>query len=389
MKYDFDKVIDRRHTASLKWDAVEKRFGSSDILPLWVADMDFPSPPEVVAALTERAKHGMYGYTIRPQSFYDAILGWLKRRHQWDVRQEWLAFAPGVVTALSVLVSILTEPGERVLIQPPVYYPFFDVVRQNGRELVEQPLVLRDGRYVMDWDDLERKLASGVKLMLLCSPHNPGGRVWSREELQTLGELCRKYQVKVVSDEIHADLVYPGHRHIPLASLSPELAQNTVTCLSPSKTFNLAGIKTAVVVIPHPQLRRKYQERMHLLSLHEENCFAVTALQAAYTQGEGWLEELLAYLQGNLAFLQEFADRHLPGMRVMQPEGTYLVWLDCRSLGMDPQRLKEWMYEEAKVALNEGSMFGQNGRGFLRLNIACPRTLLREGLERMRRAWPK
>jgi cystathionine beta-lyase len=387
--YDFDRMYDRRNTASYKWDQSARLFGREDVIPMWVADMDFPAPPEVVDALTARAAHGIYGYTIRPQSYYDAIMDWLSRRHNWNIRQEWITASPGVVVALSILVDVLTEPGEAVILQAPVYYPFYDVIRMNGRQVVNNALVEQDGKFVMNFGELEKQMAAGAKMILLCSPHNPGGRVWTEEELRRLGELALKYGVIIVSDEIHNDLVFKPHRHIPIASLSEELAMNTVTCIAPSKTFNLPGLQASNVIIPNPQFRHKYNLRLKALSLHMESYFGGHALETAYRHGEPWLEALLDYLRENLDALERFFAERLPECRVMRPEGTYLVWVDCRAITPDPAELKKLMFEEAGVAFSEGSVFGDEGRGFARINIACPRSLMLQGLERFAAAVDK
>lgn len=382
--FDFDRIIDRRGTNSYKWDQSETLFGDKDILPLWVADMDFQSPPAVVAALSARAAHGIYGYTIRPQAYFDAIVGWLQRRHQWEVPHAWLATCPGVVTALSLFIQQFTAPEDTIVIQTPVYYPFFDVVRMNGRTLLENPLLLEDGEYRMDFAALEQQFAGGVKMMLLCSPHNPGGRVWTVAELTELGRLCLKYNVLVVSDEIHCDLVLPGYAHVPLASLSPELAQCTVTCIAPSKTFNMPGISTSTIIIPNDQIRRKYNYALKTLSLHLESYFAVTALTTAYNEGEVWLDAMLQYVADNLTYLEQFFRDRLPSLKVMRPQATYLVWIDYRPLGLTTAQMKDIMFKQAKVAFSDGTVFG--GEGYIRINIACPRAILQEGLERFRQA---
>ena len=387
---EFDRIINRLNTASFKWDQMEKLFGTSDLLPLWVADMDFAAPPAVVEAIVERAKHGVYGYTIRPQSYYDAVLGWLERRHGWKIKQEWLTSCPTVMTSLSIVMEMLTKPGDGVILQTPVYNAFHRDIPLNDRNIVENPLRFENGRYTMDFEDLERKLAGGAaKLMLLCSPHNPVGRVWSPEELRQVGELCLRYGVPVVSDEIHFDLIYPGHKHTIFASLSDEFAENSITLFAPTKTFNLAGLQMSNAVIPNQKWKRMFNHRVDALNLALESYFALTAVEAAYTRSDEWLDELIQYLDGNRRLVTEFIREHLPEIEVAQSEGTYLLWLDCRKLGFNAQEMKDWMYQHAKVALNEGSMFGTVGEGFLRLNIACPRDLLKTGLERMRQAWPQ
>ncbi|MFC4599609.1 MalY/PatB family protein [Cohnella hongkongensis] len=382
MKYDFDRRIDRTGTACYKWDQSEKLFGRPDILPLWVADMDFEAPKEVVDAIKRRAEHGIYGYTVRTQAYYDAIVGWLSRRHGWSVDQEWLSSSPGVVPALSVAVQTFTEPGDGILLQSPVYYPFYDVIRMNGRKVVDNPLVLRDGRYEMDFELLEKQAADGAKMLLLCSPHNPGGRVWTREELEKVAEICTKHGVFVVADEIHHDLVFSGHRHVPYASLSEASAQGSITCIAPSKTFNLAGLQAAAVVIPSADTRRQYNAAIKTLSIHMESYFGLTGTEASYAHGDEWLDQLLVYLEGNRDAMLAYVKEHLPQVKAIKPEGTYMVWMDCTALSNKPEELKRLMFNEAGVAFSEGSVFGEQGAGYLRVNLACPRALLLEALEK-------
>ncbi|WP_035121433.1 MalY/PatB family protein [Cohnella panacarvi] len=387
MQYDFDERIDRTGKASYKWDQSEKLFGRKDILPLWVADMDFRPPQEVVDAIVSRAEEGVYGYTIRTQGYYDAIIGWLERRHGWSVKQEWLSSSPGIVPALSLMVLAFTNPGDSVILQSPVYYPFYDVIKSNGRTVVDNALILQDdGRYVMDCELLERQAKEGAKMLLLCTPHNPGGRVWTREELQRVADIARKYDLLVVADEIHHDLVFPGHKHVPFASLSEDAAQRTMTCIAPSKTFNLAGLQCAAVVIANEGRRAKYNALLKTLSLHMESYFGITAMETSYKHGDEWLDQLLVYLEGNLNALIEFVSRRLPQIKVMRPEGTYMAWLDCSAISNSPQQLKKLMFEEAGVAFTEGSIFGKQGAGSLRVNFACPRSLLLQALEQFARA---
>lgn len=382
MKYDFDKRLDRTNKASYKWDQSKKLFGREDILPLWVADMDFEAPKEVVAAITERAEQGIYGYTVRTQAFYDAITGWLFRRHGWSIKQEWISSSPGIVPALSLMVLAFTEPGDGIILQSPVYYPFYDVIKMNGRKVVDNPLILEEGYYTINFEQLEQQAQAGAKMLLLCSPHNPGGRVWKKEELQRIGDICLKYNVLVVVDEIHHDLVFSGHKHVPFASLSDAFLNNSITCIAPSKTFNLAGLQAASIIIPNEQLRLKYNALLKTLSIHMESFFGLTAIQSSYTHGDEWLDQLLVYLEDNLTALMEYVQQHLPEVKVIKPEGTYLVWMDCTSISSDPGELKELMFDKAGVAFSEGSVFGKQGAGYLRINIACPRSLLIEALEK-------
>lgn len=386
MKNDFNRPIQRKGTMSVKWDGVDKRFGDAEVLPMWVADMDFPSPPAVVQALQKRAELGVYGYTMKPHSYYDSLIGWIYKRHGWQVQKEWITTSPGVVTSLSILVSCFSEPGDKIIIQTPVYPPFYSVVKNNDRSLLMNPLVRENDTYQMDFAALENMIDRDVKLLILCNPHNPVGRVWTKEELQRLGEICLKHNILVISDEIHADLVYKAYSFTPFASISEEFAMNSITCMAPSKTFNIAGLQTSSVIISNPQLRKTFVSRLTALALNEDNYFAATATDAAYREGEEWLEELLLYLQENLAYLQDYFRQHIPQIRVGNPEGTYLVWLDCRELKMNGKQLKDFMVNEAKLGLNEGTTFGDEGEGFMRMNIACPKTTLQEGLRRLEKA---
>jgi len=386
VKYDFDKRVDRTNKASYKWDQSEKLFGRADILPLWVADMDFESPQEVVEAIKQRAAQGIYGYTIRSQAYYDAITGWLSRRHGWSIQQEWISSSPGVVPALSIMVQAFTEPGDGIILQSPVYYPFYDVIKMNGRKVVDNPLILEDGYYTIDFDLLTEQLSAGAKMLFLCSPHNPGGRVWKQEELKRVGDLCVAHDVLVVVDEIHHDLVLSGHKHTPFASLSEAFADRAITCIAPSKTFNLAGLQAANVIISNEQLRQKYNALLKTLSIHMESFFGLTAIESSYTYGDEWLDQLIPYLEGNLNTLLTYMQEHLPQIKVIKPEGTYLVWIDCTNISSDHQVLKSLMFDKAGVAFSEGSVFGKQGRGYLRINIACPRSLLVEALGRFKLA---
>jgi cystathionine beta-lyase len=383
---DFDIVIDRRKTNSVKWDGVLKLFGDENVLPMWVADMDFKAPSPVVEALMQRAEHGIYGYPIRPSSFYDAFIDWTRRYHGWTVEKEWLTYSPGVVTALSILILALTKPGDEVLVQPPVYYPFFEVIQGNGRRVVNNPLLLKKDRYYMDLDDLEKRAGGKVKLMILCSPANPVGRIWTPEELQRVGEYCVKKDMVLISDEIHSDIVYPGFKHTPTATVSKELAQKTITCLGPSKTFNLAGLQSSVIIIPDRHLLERYNRFLHNIHIEMDNVFGLAAFETSYKTGRDWLDELMGYLHRNLKYTIQFFEERIPRVKVIRPEATYLVWLDCRELGLDNRELKDLMIKKAKVGLDDGPIFGEGGEGFQRLNIACPRKTLEQGLTRIENA---
>lgn len=386
MTYDFDRRIDRRNTRSYKWDQNEKLFGDKDILPLWVADTDFASPPEVREVIEKRAAIGMYGYSIRHDGYLQAIVDWYRRNHGWAVEPEWIIDSPGVVTSLALAVELFSEPGAAVVIQTPVYYPFYDVIRNNGRTVAMNPLLHQNGRFEMDYSQLEQLFQDGAKLMLLCSPHNPGGRVWSEEELRKLGDLCLQYGVTIVSDEIHGDLALPGYTHRPLASLSSELANCTISCLAATKTFNMPGLHTSFIVVSDPVKRRKLDQRFKALSLHMAQHFAQDAVEAAFNHGEDWLVQMKEYVAGNVEFAIGYLAERLPEVKPMRPEGTYLLWVDCRTLQLDPSGLKDLMFRKAKVAFTEGSVFGTDGEGWLRINLGCPRSIVEEALEAFSKA---
>jgi cystathionine beta-lyase len=385
----FDSIINRENTGSIKWDLRREQFGKADVLPMWVADMDFPSPAEVTSAIIERAKHPVYGYTEVSAHLNEAVIRWVKRRFRWEVSPDWITHSPGVVTSIIIAILAYTHPGDKILIQSPVYYPFYSCVTTNDRELVINPLQLKDESYHIDFDDLENKLRQDVKMMILCSPHNPVGRVWKEEELVQLADLCAQYQVIMVSDEIHGDLIYPGHQQISIASLSEKLAQNSATLISPTKTFNLAGLAESVAVIPNPKLHRQFQQTLRKTGAGMLNIFGIAAAETAYSHGEPWLEELLEYLNLNRQSLVDYFQSNIPQIKVIKPEGTYLAWLDCRKLGIEPGELKEFFVQQAGVGLNDGSTFGTDGAGFQRINFACPRSLLMEGLQRIERAVKK
>jgi cystathionine beta-lyase len=399
MTQNLDAEVSRHGTNSLKWEFMQNeedlfrfehtdRFSGEDrILPMWVADMDFRCPEPVIDALIRRAQHGIYGYTVPGADFYEAVVHWMEKRHGWKIKAEWICFTPGVVPALNMLVKAFVSSGDGVLIQPPVYYPFYMAIENNEATVVANPLLYQDGRYDMDFEDLERKVRGpGVKMVILCSPHNPVGRVWTRDELMRFGRICIENGVLVVSDEIHSDLIYPGFTFTPFADLSPEFAQHSVICTAPSKTFNLAGLQTSCIIIPDHELRSRFKRTIVSNGLIGINCFGLVALQAAYEQGEEWLARVLAYIQGNYEYLESYLANHVPQIRVVRPEGTYLVWLDCRGLGLGGAALHELFMEKAGVYLDDGFIFGKEGEGFERINIACPRSILVEALDRIRKA---
>ncbi len=384
MKYNFDEEIGRIGTNSIKWDFTDKFLGVKNILPMWVADMDFKAPEPVISAIKRRARHGIYGYTGRSDSYYDAIINWVKIRHNWEISRRWLTDSPGIVAGLALSILTFTKPGDKIVIQPPVYTPFFDIVRENGRQLVLNNLKLENGRYKMDFDDLKNKIDSGTKMLILCSPHNPVGRVWTEEELFTLGDICDKNDIVILSDEIHSDIVYSGHKHIPIASISPDMAARTITFIAPSKTFNIAGLLNSAVIIPNEKLYNDYVNKMHAMGLHLGNLFGIEATEACYRHGEGWLEELIIYLEDNLSYLIDYFNKNIKNVKIIIPEGTYLVWLDFRATGYSADKVNKLLREKARIGLNDGRVFGPGGEGFERINIGCPRSMLKEGLERIK-----
>lgn len=381
MRYDFDKLISRRGTNSYKWDSAK----SGEVLPMWVADMDFQTAPAIIDALHERVDHGIFGYTLVPDSYYEAVTGWFRRRHGWKIDRDWMIYTSGVVPAISAVIKALTSPGDKVLLQTPVYNCFFSSVRNNGCEIVSSPLLKSGDTYVMDFDDLERKAADEkVKVMLLCNPHNPVGRVWSREELLRVGEICIRHGVMVISDEIHCELVFPGHHYTPFASISEDFLRNSVTCISPSKAFNIAGLQIANIVCADADRRQGIDRAININEVCDVNPFGVVATIAAYREGGEWLRELTHYLMQNYDYLKAWFEQHLPQFPVTKLEGTYLVWVDCSVLGLTSDRIVQELLEKEHVWVNPGSMYGQDEEGYIRINIACPRSRLAEGLERLK-----
>ncbi|GET20387.1 MalY/PatB family protein [Prolixibacter denitrificans] len=386
MPYNFDEIIERRGTNCIKYDRLEQFCGNAEALPMWVADTDFRVPDFIMNAIRERAEHEVLAYSFRPESYHQSIIDWMKKRHDWDIQREWISFSPGVVPAVTMLIMALTNEDEKVIVQPPVYFPFFTCVKGSGRKMVENPLKLENGRYYFDFEDLKAKIDDKTKMLLLSSPHNPGGMVWTKDELAELGRICKEKGVIIVSDEIHSDLIYPGHKHVPLPSISEDLAEITVVCMAPNKTFNIAGLSSAFLVIPQKKMRVRYERILNVLHVHGGNIFGTVATEAAYTNGEEWLGELLEYLQGNLKYLNDFMAEHLPKVKVMQPESTFLVWMDFRDYGLSEKEMKDVLVNKAGVAMNVGSTFGTGGEGFFRMNIGCPRSTLEEGLERIEKA---
>lgn len=387
MPVDFDTVPNRRGTNCFKYDFAREMGMPEDVLPLWVADMDFPTAPAVLERLHALAEHGIFGYTGVKDAYFSAVHNWYAQRFGWETQRSWLVTTPGVVFAIAIAIRAFTQKGDAILIQQPVYYPFANKVTENDRQLVVNPLVLKNGRYEMDFADMERKIVDNrVKMLLLCSPHNPVGRVWTKEELLRVGEICQKHGVLVVSDEIHADFTYAGHTHRVFASVKSEFADFTITCTAPSKTFNLAGLQNSNIFIPNRQLRHAYKKELSACGCGGTNCMGMAACQAAYEAGADWLEQLKQYLAGNLAYIRQFLREKLPDIALIEPDGTYLVWLDLRKLGLTEQQQRQLIVQDAKLWLDTGTLFGQGGDGFERINIACPRATIKQAMQRLERA---
>lgn len=385
-RYDFNEVISRENTCSVKYDLRKVLFDNQDVLPMWVADMDFPTPSFVKDALLERINMPVLGYFYFDRAFYDSIIQWMEKRHQWHVEKDWICFAPGVVPALNILVQTFSDKGDRVIIQPPVYHPFSFAVKNNFRELVENPLQLKGEQYEMDFTLLETQLKQGAKIMILSNPHNPVGRCWDQETLKCVGELCAKYHCLLISDEIHSDLILSPHKHLPTAKISNTIADNTITCMAPSKTFNIAGLACSEIIISNPELRKRFNQAIaEQLHLSSGNTFGAAALTAAYNHGAIWLDELREYLLRNVKFTTEYCQKHLPKIQFLRHEATYLLWADFSKYGLSDETLKHRLIHECKLGFNEGTMFGTGGNGHQRINIACPRATIEEMLRRLTR----
>ena len=397
MTFDFDTEVNKFGINSIKWefifdadhnatqgDHAHPKHGGKRLLPLWVADMDFRCPPPVVEAVVERAKRGVFGYCMPTDSYYEAVLNWFSRRYGRSIQRDWIVMTPGVVPAINLMIQTYTQPGDKILIQRPVYHPFTNSIVNNGREVVSNSLVLENGRYQMDFDDLAAKAADPeVKMAILCSPHNPISRVWSREELTRFGEICLDNDVLVISDEIHCDLIYKGVEFTSFANISERFAQNSLVCTAPSKTFNIAGLKLSNIVIPNEELRTAFAKTLERTGILGTNTFGVVATEAAYNFGEPWLTAVMDYIEGNYDFMRDYLAEHLPQLHLLPAEGTYLVWLDCRALELTPEERKKLIFEDAHLYLDEGEIFGPEGEGFERFNLACPRWLLAEAMDRL------
>ena len=386
-KYNFDEVIDRRNTACLKYDFAIQRGRPADVLPLWVADMDFPIAREIQEALIARCQHAVFGYSESDDAYFSAVHDWYAKHFHWETKQEWLTKTPGIVFALAMAVKAFTKPGEAVLINQPVYYPFTEVIKDNKRELINSPLVLKDGKYSIDFADLEAKIVqNNVKLMLLCSPHNPVGKVWSREELQKVGDICLAHHVIIVSDEIHSDFVWGENKHTVFASLGEKYAQNCMVCTAPSKTFNIAGLQVSNIFIPNEDLRNAFRHEVAAAGYSQVNTLGLVACEAAYRYGEDWLTQVKTYIEANIRFVDAYLKSNLPQIKLLTPQGTYLIWLDCSALGFTAEDREQWLWHKAKLWLDGGGIFGPEGQAFERINVACPRSTLLQALEQLKKA---
>ncbi|GAA0706878.1 pyridoxal phosphate-dependent aminotransferase [Paraclostridium ghonii] len=386
MNYNFDNIIDRSNNFAAKWSEMAKKYGTNDLLPMWVADMDFKAAPCIIDALRDRLEQGIYGYTTRPNSYNESIVNWVDRRFGWNIKSEWLVFSPGVIPTISILIQELTNEGDKIMIQEPVYSPFNSVVKDNKRELVISPLKkLEDGNYVMDFEDIESKIKD-VKLFILCNPHNPVGRVWTKEELKKLGDICIKHNVKVISDEIHSDIIFKGYKHTPFASICKEFEQNSITCMAPTKTFNIAGLQMSQVILPNEEDYKILDSAFARIDIRRNNAFSLVATEAAYNHGEDWLIDFLDYLEGNMDFAVKYIEENMPKLKVKKPQGTYLLWVDFSELGLSDEEVSKVLVEKAKVALNNGPSFGIGGEGYQRINLACPRSMVEECLTRIKNA---
>lgn len=386
MKYNFDKVVDRTNTYAVKYDERIKNFGTDNVIPLWIADMDFETAQPVIDAVKKRAEHGIYGYVSKPDSYFQAFCDWQKKRNDWDISKDLVSFSPGVVPSLSVIVKEFTDTDDKILIQTPVYPEFYDVIEAWDRTVLENKLKENDGAYSIDFEDFEEQLKLEPKLFILCNPQNPVGRVWTREELTKITDLCLKYNVLIASDEIHADLMLWGNKHIPTATISKEVSNITMTCTSCSKTFNLAGLQASYAVFPDKKSKNKFDRFWRNLEIHRNNCFSLVALETAYKEGEEWLEQLIPYLEGNIEYVREYCSKYIPQIKPSKPESTYLVWLDCRELGLNNEELNNFMINNARIGLNQGKNFCRSLSGFMRMNVACPRSVLEKAMKQLEEA---
>jgi cysteine-S-conjugate beta-lyase len=386
MKYNFDEIIDRRNTACIKWDFSKEFIGEDDVLPMWVADMDFRTPEFVSRAIKARAEHEIYGYSARPAGYFQSIINWLHKKHQWKVEKDWIIFSPGIVPAVNFAVLAFTKPGDEIIVQPPVYFPFFSAVKDHSRTLVYNPLKLDNGRLSMDFEDLKNKINQRTKMVIISNPHNPGGSAWTKSELTSLAEFCISNNILILSDEIHSDLVFKPARHIVTATLSKEIANQTITMMAPSKTFNLAGLSTSSVIISNPELRQNFIRTLESFHIGQGNIFGAIASEASYSHGEEWLGQMLEYVKANINYIDNYLKRNIPVVRLIIPEATYMIWLDFRELNLSVKDLREMILKKAKLGLVDGTMFGPGGEGFQRMNVASPRSMIVDAMQRLEKA---
>ena len=386
MKWNFDEPVRREGTDSIKYDLREETFGRNDIIPMWVADMDFVTPEFITSEIHRRAHHEIYGYSFRPAEYFNSIVNWLAARHNWKIDRDWICFCPGIVPALNIATLCFTRPGDSIIVQPPVYTPFFSAAESHGRNLIFNQLIEKNGNYSMDFDSLERSVTNTTRMIIISNPHNPVGRAWRADELARLAEICRKNNILILSDEIHCDLVLPGNKHIPMAGISGDIADITVTCIAPSKTFNLAGLSTSSVIISNPVLRKYFNKKIEALHIGNGNIFGNIASEAAYTKGHEWVDALMEYINENVNYVLEFCRRNIPEITPVRPEATYMIWLDCRKLGITGKELHDFFVHRAGVGLNEGSTFGQGGEGFMRMNLGAPLSTVRKAMEQVQKA---
>ena len=388
MNYNFDEVVCRKHTDALKLEALAPRWGREDLLPMWVADMDFKTAPCIIKAIKQRLECEILGYTVPPREWFEAIIQWQARRHNWAIRKEEISYVPGVVPGLAFAVQALTEVGDKVMIQQPVYNPFAEVIKGNGRKIVNCPLMLSNGQYTINYDDFEQKV-KGCKLFFLCHPHNPGGRVWTHEELARIAQICKDNDVVVIADEIHADLTFSAYTHIPFATVSEQARENSIVFAAASKAFNMAGLATSYAVIVNPELRRKFKRYVEVNDLNAGNVFAYRTVVAAYTEGEEWLTQMLAYVEANVSYLVNYIQTRIPQLKTIVPQASYLVFIDFSALGLTQAQIKDLCVDKAHLALNDGSIYGEEGKGFMRINLACPRSVVQQALQQLEEALNK
>lgn len=385
-QYNFDEVIERKGTNCIKYDALKERYGDDSLLPLWVADMDFKTPDFIINAIKKRCEHEVFGYTFGSDSYYESIINWVKYKHNWTIRREWISYIPGIVKGIAFVLQCFTKPGDKVIIQPPVYHPFRIVPESMGREVVNNPLKLTDGEYEMDFEQLESVLDEKCKVLILCNPHNPAGIVWKKETLIKLAAICAKHNILVISDEIHAEMAYPQFIHHPFATVSEEAAHCSITFMAPSKTFNIAGIVTSYAIVPDDTLRKQFYGFLEAGEFNDGTIFAYTATEAAYTYGAEWLQQMRIYITENVRFVDEYLKTNIPEIRVYQPQASFLIWLDCKALQLTQEELIDLFQHKAGLLLNEGSMFGPGGEGYMRLNIGCSRSTIEKALKTLKKA---